>query len=166
MFLTAPNIRKLIPCFKSNSGFSLIELMVAIIIIAIIASVGLVNYSQSQLVAKDSKRKSDIQEIQKALEQYYSASNPSVYPANINTGGPIDSKTYFQSGHIPKDPNGSDYTLYRAPDGTTCFGYMLCAKLDGTSGNHSTDPASQTGCDIPEETTIPKGYYCVGSQQN
>jgi len=52
---------------KNKRGFTLIELMVAISIIAILAAVGLVVYSTAQGVARDAKRKLDLEEIKKAI---------------------------------------------------------------------------------------------------
>ncbi|EKD91143.1 MAG: hypothetical protein ACD_30C00041G0003 [uncultured bacterium] len=52
-------------------GFTLIELIIAITIVGIIAAIGFLSYSQSQIVARDSKRKQDLQEIAKALQLYY-----------------------------------------------------------------------------------------------
>ncbi len=53
------------------AGFSLIELLITISIIAIIASIGMVAYSQAQILAKDARRKQDLRAIKVALELYY-----------------------------------------------------------------------------------------------
>jgi len=55
----------------SRKGFTLIELMVAISIIAIISAVGITTFSQSQKLARDAKRKQDLRSIGIALELYY-----------------------------------------------------------------------------------------------
>lgn len=76
------------PSFLGNivrtprSGFTLIELMVAISIIAILAAVGLVSYSSAQKVSRNSKRIQDLKAIQTALETYRTAngSYPVVTP--------------------------------------------------------------------------------------
>ncbi len=57
--------------FYKNKAFTLIELLVVIVIIGILATVGLGNYMSSQIKARDVRRKSDLAQIQKALEMYY-----------------------------------------------------------------------------------------------
>jgi len=60
-----------VPMFYKKKAFTLIELLVIIVIIGILATVGLGNYMSSQVKARDAKRKSDLSQIQKALEMYY-----------------------------------------------------------------------------------------------
>jgi len=57
---------------KGKSGFTLLELLVVIGIIAVLVGIGSVSYSTAQKKARDAKRKGDLQAIHKALEEYYS----------------------------------------------------------------------------------------------
>src|SRR3990167_5250220 len=66
-----------------KNGFTLMELLVVISIIAILISIGLTSFSTAQKKARDSKRKSDIKEVQNALEQYYSVCG-SLYPTGVD----------------------------------------------------------------------------------
>ncbi len=73
--------------FKKNLrkiGFTLLELLVVIGIIAVLVSLGSVSYTSAQKKARDSKRKSDLKTIQNALEQYYSVCGY-VYPNSLGT---------------------------------------------------------------------------------
>jgi prepilin-type N-terminal cleavage/methylation domain-containing protein len=63
----------------TRSGFTLLELLVVISIIVILITLGLSSFATAQKKGRDAKRKSDIKEIQTALEQYYSACGY-VYP--------------------------------------------------------------------------------------
>lgn len=70
---------------SQKNGFTLIELLVAISIIGVLSTMGLVLFSDSQVKARDAKRKSDLKNIRTALEAYYNdngsypVSNPSGY---------------------------------------------------------------------------------------
>lgn len=55
----------------ARKGFTLIELMVVISIIAILAAIGITAYSKTQLAARDSRRKSDIKSLRSSLELYF-----------------------------------------------------------------------------------------------
>lgn len=58
---------------RSKRAFTLIELLISISIIAIISAIGMISYSQSQLIARDAKRKADLRSIAVALELYNQA---------------------------------------------------------------------------------------------
>ncbi len=55
---------------KNRSGFSLIELLISITIIAIFLTVITSDFGQSKKMSRDAKRKTDLQNIQSALELY------------------------------------------------------------------------------------------------
>jgi len=120
---------------KNTSGFTLIELMVVIAIIAILAVVGLTLYSGAQKSARDSKRKSDIDAVSKALETRYDAPTAK-YP-------PI-ATSMFAGGSTPLDPlasgsyiytiNGSTFASVAAGSSLTTF--TICASME--SGSSAT----------------------------
>ena len=146
-----------------QSGFTLVELMVTISIMAVLATVGVVVYANAQGHARDGKRRADLREIQKALEQHYTSSGDNSYP-DATTGiygtSPINSTTYFNKGSTPKDPSGTDYS-YVAPS-DPCKKFIICADLEKDTGNRS---AAATLCtDAVEDTGT--GFYCLGSLQN
>jgi len=66
---------------RFNLGFTLLEMLVVIGIIAVLAGMGAVSYSTAQKKARDGKRKMDIGAIKNAMEQYYMLCNGS-YPAS------------------------------------------------------------------------------------
>jgi len=55
-----------------NKGFTLIEMLIVIAIIGILSSVILVGLGSARAKARDSRRISDIRQIQNGLEIYYS----------------------------------------------------------------------------------------------
>ena len=67
---------------KKNLGFTLIELLVVISIIGLLAALIMVNFNAARERARDVQRKSDLDQIKKALRMYYN--DMSLYP---DTGG-------------------------------------------------------------------------------
>ena len=58
-------------CKKDKNGFTLIELLVVIAIIGLLATLSILAINSARVQARDAKRKSDINQLQKALEMYY-----------------------------------------------------------------------------------------------
>lgn len=73
---------------KSRSGFTIVELLIVIVVIAILAAITIVAYNGIQQRARDSQRKQDVATIQKALEMYYMDNGK--YPPGSSTGMGID----------------------------------------------------------------------------
>ncbi len=53
------------------TGFSLIELLVVVSIIGLLSSMVMIQVAKARMVARDTKRASDIQQISKALDIYF-----------------------------------------------------------------------------------------------
>lgn len=71
--------------YKSANGFSLIELLVSIAVIATIISLALPNFLGARIRARDARRKGELQQFKTALQLYYS--DYAAYPAD--SGGPM-----------------------------------------------------------------------------
>ncbi|MBI2595256.1 type II secretion system protein [Candidatus Daviesbacteria bacterium] len=149
---------------SARPGFTLIELMVVVSIIAVLAAVGLVLYQQAQKAGRDGKRIGDMQEVQKALEQYYAANG--TYPAaaaysNLTTY----IATYFASGSVPADPGANTYTYSR---NASCTGgldkYVVCAKVELISKANSDTAATDACASLTKSAT--SEYYCAKSLAN
>lgn len=70
---------------KSTHAFSLIELLVAIAVIATIIGLALPNFLGARTRARDARRKSEVQQFKTALQLYYG--DYATYPAD--SGGPL-----------------------------------------------------------------------------
>lgn len=97
---------------RTQSGFSLIELLVAVAIITLLSSIILASTQVVRSRARDTRRISDIKQIQNALELFYTDNFS--YPRSQNCGATIPSTGWcnsFQSlsdGHWIRDNGGSN----------------------------------------------------------
>ena len=123
-------------------GFTLIELLVVIAIIGSLSALFLPNFMAARERARDSQRKSDLRQIQKAFELYKQDQSPTAIPGSLPTSNACWSSGAGCTGNIymnkfPADPISGNY-FYTAGTGLT---YTLCACLenkadpDGTSAN-------------------------------
>jgi prepilin-type N-terminal cleavage/methylation domain-containing protein len=77
----------------NRSGFTIVELLVVIITIGILATITVVSYNGVQARSRDTRRRTDVANIIKAMELYYSDNNS--YPApTTNTGSAINNGWY------------------------------------------------------------------------
>ena len=70
---------------KTTTGFTIVELLIVIVVIAILAAISVVAYTGIQTRARDTIRSSDMANIVKSLEAYYVVNGE--YPASINPSG-------------------------------------------------------------------------------
>ncbi len=127
-------------------GFTLMELLITVSIIAILISIGIASYSTINKQSRDTKRKSDIEQIRSALEMY--RADNSAYP-NIGSGGwtaASDLSTALASTYIlaiPSDPKGATQPyMYKATDisNGVYYGYCLSALLETENPTDTCTP--------------------------
>lgn len=140
-----------------KSGFTLIELLVTITILGILAAIGLGSFSSAQTKARDSRRKSDLANIAKALEIYYNDFGG--YPAS-NTGGQIlgcgaagttacSWGANFNAGPVnymailPTDPRGGTGRTYYYE--ATGGGFRLYARLENLEDADAVQSGTSAG---------------------
>ena len=132
---------------SKSKGFTLVELMVVVSIIAILSVIGIVVFTGVQKNARDAKRRADIDAISTAMEKNYvsGSSNPYV----------VLTPSDFSDGKKPVDPQTSaDYPITGTLPGQT---YVVCATLENLTGGNSTSG-----------TSIAPGagrYFCRQNQQ-
>lgn len=132
------------------SAFTLIELLVVIAIISSLSAILVPNFMGARERARDAQRKSDLKQIQKALEMYKQDQNPPAYLPTANfagiSGTTWSSGTTVYMNKVPEDPNrtpSNDY--YYSRDTLDSLKYTLCACLeniadpDASDGNCSAD---------------------------
>ena len=140
-----------------KKGFTLIELLIVIAILGILATSLFGNYLSSAQKGRDGQRKHDLEQLQRALEMFYSDNG--YYPA-ANNGGQIlgcptgtacdwgdETSGEFKSSAngalymkvIPKDPGSNSY-CYKTNVSKT--NYQLYAILENTQDIKATLSAS------------------------
>ena len=108
---------------KKQSGFTLIEIMVVIVIIGILASVVVPRVMDNPDKARTAKAKHDIQALESALDIYrldnftYPTTDQGLEALVQKPGGSPEPKNWKSGGYIKKlrkDPWGNEY-LYLSP---------------------------------------------------
>lgn len=115
---------------KRQRGFSLIELVVVMSIIVLLSGVGFVSYTNANKATRDSKRKTDLEQIRSSLEFYRTEIGN--YPANLTI---LESGGYLTNASSIVDPKTNaayDYNLPPDPSSTNCASkqYEVCAELE------------------------------------
>ncbi|MEK7605961.1 MAG: type II secretion system protein GspG [Patescibacteria group bacterium] len=153
-----------------RGGFTLIELLIVISIIGILTALLTANFVGVRQRARDAQRKSDIRQIQSALELY--RSDNGVYPVRQSTYRLNDTSacttsqafTYNNTTYakkVPCDPlgtsgyNSGNYYFYTDATGTT---YTLATCLE--NGNDSDTNTTQSA-PSPSGGTCSSGKYYV-----
>ncbi len=129
----------------SGAGFTLIEIMVAATIVALLSTMGISGYQAVTRSGRDALRKSDLEQIRSALEIYKSENNG--YPTNTSTGSCLpNSLTPDYINIYPVDPKPVNYKY--------CYvyvnnvNYKLCAHLENGSNTPSASYCDDSGGDI------------------
>ena len=139
---------------KFRKGFTLIEMLIVITIIALLASLILVGMGGARAKTRDARRIADLHNVMNGLELYYAKN--SNYPDESNWAGLSTVLTTGDIGvsRIPKDP------LSSSPNSNTYYygasldtqDYVLGAKLE-------TDDAA-LGEDIDDDDGDTYGVSC------
>lgn len=118
---------------KESKGFTLIEILVAIGIVGLLVGIAVFALQGGQRAGRDTKRKSDLEQIRAALEFYRSSCL--TYPATLSFGGSLvgDNTPASCTGNfmqkIPQD-SSSTARQYRYAYHSTSNSYSLCAALE------------------------------------
>lgn len=142
--------------FRRTGGFTLVELLITISIIAILSVVLSISYSNAQKNGRDQRRIADLKAIQNAAEQYYLLSGSYPAPANYVTGRKWAVGTQSVLESYPKDPKNTSTYIYAASN-ILPTSYCVCAMVENTTKNTN----SIGGCDF----TNLGNYFCVKNQQ-
>ena len=138
-----------------NKGFTLIELLIVIAIIGVLATLLMVNFVGVRQRARDAQRKSDLRQIQSALEIWRSDNGS--YPASSEFGGCgaiLKSGSVTYMAKIPCDPSNTGKFVYTyvSAGSTNVASYTLYSCLENV-GDSQKDATN-------------KAAYCTGGSTN
>lgn len=123
--------------FGVQTGFTMIELLVVVVIIAMLASLGVATYIRTQKTARDAFRRASVKSISDAMEQFYALNG--TYSGGCTSGSLA---AYLPTG-MPTDPGGGAITCTITGGGS---GFCAAATLeDPVAGNCNASCGAQTG---------------------
>ncbi|MGI6278509.1 MAG: type IV pilin protein [Patescibacteria group bacterium] len=149
-------------------AFTLIELLIAVVIIGILAAIGLGQFYTAQIRARDAQRKDNLSSVAKALEMYYN--DQGRYPDDLSWGSPLeDANETIYMKELPNDPSsGAKYDYDSGTDGSY---YKLYSVIEhgedrcfSESGQCYADGGAYAGTDCTVgEGAEPYCRYCIAS---
>ncbi len=132
------------------TGFTLLELMIVITIIALILGIALPRFKGIQDQGKIAKAKGELRTLQTAVESYY-IHNSNTYPANLTA---LNTATPSIVTSTPNDPFAAAATPYQYTRGGTNNKFYIIYSV-GPDGNGS---AAISGTNTVTETN---GSSCI-----
>jgi len=168
------------PFSIQSRGFTLIELLVVVAIIGLLSSLVLASLSDAQLKGRDARRLSDVNEINHALELYYTdhGQYPPIsfaYTDSTTCGGggkwcDLEAALEPYMSELPHDPAGLQ-TTYRyyydanSGDSYQTFGFRLRFEDAGNYRRANNDGGYENNdCCYYEVGAQPS--YCMKSNKN
>ena len=153
---------------KVQKGFTIIELLIVIAIIAILAGLVLNNFQGAQAKARDTQRITDINNIHSKLEEYYNENGayPQTFTAatfpGIDSGSltDADGTSIVINAAVADEAaadavanpgnTGGEYKYISFPTGCTnnCTGYVLKTFVERPGGS-TTNPTRKEGLNNP-----------------
>jgi len=123
-----------------KNGFTLVELIVAITIIALLTAAAIVSYAETTKRSRDAKRLSDMETVRSALE--ICRSQTGEYPDSVISGGAVTcSDGTVTLKIVPSDPKAADGYAYVYSQATTTYN-LRCTLEKITSCTGTIDDTS------------------------
>ncbi len=150
------------PKHNSSRGFTLVELLVAITILAVLAAVGVVVFSGVQAQARDSRRSQDLKALANALEGKRVAGT--IYYTSLLAAD-------FANGNVPVDPREATqkYCFWGTTDipPVASVAKPAAASVNWTScAGPSADYTAIVGTGIPTDATKVTSWTICAKQES
>ncbi len=140
--------------FIQKQGFSFIELLVVIFIIAVLSAVVIVSLGRARIKSRDNRRKSDLAVIQQAVEMYYADEHsfPPGYYKVAHTIPEVAPEFPKYLSPIPQDPLGEFPYLYRSrkAGGDEFVHYIILSTLENKEDSDYNKPIEGYWATVPE----------------
>lgn len=132
--------------FKNPSGFTIIELLIFITILALLFLVSALFAPTYLKKARDAKRKADLEKIKVTLYDYYFDENcfPKTLPG-CNEGLSVDGTVYFNN--FPCDPKGNGYG-YQVEEEDCSQWFKILANLENIQDTDIDKVGCRHGCGL------------------
>ncbi len=133
---------------NKQSGFTIVELLIVIVVIGILAGLVLNTFNGIQARARDDERKTDINAVQGHLEAYHADNGSYPTTANIADTAWVSSNLQGLDPEALIDPSSGNYSYVAEPadcDNATddCTDFTLSADLE-EDGRGSADADDDT----------------------
>jgi prepilin-type N-terminal cleavage/methylation domain-containing protein len=144
-----------------GSGFTLVELLVVMAILAILTTLISGSFMSSQMKGRDARRRSDLSNVQKALEMYLN--DAKTYPASLSFGDAFSVAGTVYMAKLPSDPQAPSRQYYYAvsADGQE---YYLFADLERPTDRDGSYVIGSTTYELglSSPNTSPGDFSLVG----
>ena len=161
------------------NGFTIVELLIVIVVIAILAAISIVAYNGIQERARDSQRKSDLSAIAKAMSLYkvdHGGFPSTAYGCSSGIGGSGSGwfnvvysgtaksvgKCLVDDGKLSEELKDEQITGCTGATADTCHAYMVCVSGNGNDAfimaNLETQAQSSSATDSTCATTYDSSY--------
>lgn len=151
----------------AKRGFTLVEILIVVAIIATLASVALVGLGPVQRSGRDTRRISDLRQIQNGVELYFAKCG--YYPGDA-VGGGADCAGFTSTdfagmsaallgselgiSKVPNDPQSGKSYIYQSASGTS---YVLGATLENEGSSQLKEDIDENS----ENADCEDPVYCV-----
>jgi general secretion pathway protein G len=128
---------------RKQSGFTIVELLIVIVVIGILATLVIVTFTGIQQRARNTKRQTDVNAIASQVEAYYA--DNAKYPTLTNMNDATFRSTNLK-GFDPnalKDPKGTAQTLVGTP-AANAYAYAVTDDAGNACDNTATDCTKYT----------------------
>ncbi|HVU06671.1 MAG TPA: prepilin-type N-terminal cleavage/methylation domain-containing protein [Candidatus Paceibacterota bacterium] len=119
---------------RNTRAFTLVEILIVLSIVGVLTAIVIDSTTASRSKARDTRRISDMKEIQIGLALYYDVNR--AYPSDLAT---LEAQKYLPS--IPTDPLGSSYEYAQGTD-TYCLGVTLEGAVPADSASCTSGPSA------------------------
>jgi prepilin-type N-terminal cleavage/methylation domain-containing protein len=151
---------------KSRQGFTIVELLIVVVVIAILASITIASYNGVRKNAVNSSIQSTLSQSAKKIEMYRSSNPTNLFPASLSVAGlslpSINGTLYVYS----VSTDGSLYCLASSQSSRTYYisSTSLVAKAGTCNSTTGTAGTGDVATDGASSANTPVGYSVFNGQ--